>query len=225
MQPNTYPGKFITLEGVDASGKSRQFLLLKGFIQAALSLVGRDVLFTKEPDTDHESGREIYDILMGRHKTINIADLHPFEMQSRYFRNRIWHYRKKVLQALMRGEHVISDRGVASICFGISSPDEFRPLLSIEEQAFLGAETPFPWPDMILIFDVPVEIARERLNAQGKDLDAFERDLAFQMRVGENYLEFARRYPNCHVIDGSGNPDEVFQKTKEFICPFLGLKT
>jgi len=223
VQPNTYPGRFITFEGIDASGKSQQFMWFESLIRAQSLSRDRGILFTKEPDTDHESGREIYDILMVRHKTINLADMHPFEMQSRYFRNRIWHYRKKVLQALMKDIHVISDRGVASICFGVSSPDEFRPLISIEEQAFLGAETPFLWPDMILIFDVPAGVARKRLIAQGKELDAFERDLNFQMRVRENYLEFARRYPNCHIIDGSGSPKEVFEKTKEIVIPLLGL--
>lgn len=223
MTANPYAGKLIQVEGIDASGKSGNFTRLKNYVQAYHEVQFRKIFFTKEPDVDHSSGREIYDLLLNRHPTLNIADLHPFEMQSRYFRNRIWHYRAKVLPNLSKEFHVISDRGVGSICFGVSSPAELKPLIGIQEQAFLGAEVPFIWPDAILIYDVPADVARERLLAQGKELDVFEQDLDFQMRVRENYLAFAKQYPNCHIIDGSGQPEEVFLKTKEILVPILGL--
>lgn len=223
MTPNPYAGKLIQFEGIDASGKSGQFTRLKNFLQAFHQKQFRKTFFTKEPDVDHPSGREIYDILHDKLETIKIADLHPFEMQSRYFRNRIWHYRTKVLSNLAKEFHVVSDRGVASMCFGVSSPAEFKPLMGIQEQAFLGADVPFIWPDVILIYDVPADVTRQRMLEQGKELDAFEKDLDFQMRVRENYLAFAKEYPNCHVIDGSGQPEEIFARTKEILTPILGL--
>src|SRR3989338_1407481 len=219
MIANPYAGKFITFEGIDASGKSGQFTRLKTWLQAYHEKQFRKTFFTKEPDIEHKSGREIYDLLLGRHPALKIEDLHPFEMQSRYFRNRVWHYRARVIPNLAKEFHVISDRGVASLCFGVSSPAEFKPLIGIEEQAFLGADVPFLWPDAILIYDVPADAARERLLAQGKELDAFERDMSFQMRVRDNYLTFAGEYSNCHVIDGSGQPEEVFAKTKGVVAP------
>ena len=225
MITNMHPGKFICFEGIDASGKSEQFRRFSNFIKAYHQAHFKNTLFTKEPDTDHPSGKEIYDILLKRHATLNIADLHPFEMQSRYFRNRIWHYRAKVLLNLAKEFNVISDRGVASMCFGVSSPVEFKPLMGIQEQAFLGAEVPFLWPDVILVYDVPADVARRRLLDKGKELDAFEEDISFQMRVRENYLAFAKQYPNCHVIDGSGQPEDVFVRTKEVLMPILGLST
>lgn len=224
MIKNPYPGKLIHFEGIDASGKSAQFTRWKIFLQAYHPGQFAKTFFTKEPDIEHKSGREIYDLLLNKHPTLKIADLHPFEMQSRYFRNRVWHYRVKVLANLAKEFHVVSDRGVASICFGVSSPAELEPLMRIEEQFFLGAEVPFIWPDAILIYDVSADVARERLMAQGKELDAFENDVNFQMRVRDNYLAFAKQYPNCHIIDGSGQPEEVFARTKEILVPILGLK-
>ena len=109
------------------------------------------------------------------------------------------------------------------MCFGISSYDEFRPLIAIEEQAFLGAEVPFVWPDLIVIYDVSADVARERMGIQGKELDEFEKDVSFQSRVRHNYLEFAKRYPNCHIIDGSGTPEKVLGATKKVVFPLLGL--
>lgn len=223
MVTNPYPGRFVCFEGIDASGKSEQYkrweIVLRAYHQAQF----QKMFFTKEPDVDHTSGVEIYDILLGRNPAVNINDLHPFEMQSRYFRNRIWHYRTKVISNLAKEFDVISDRGLASLCFGVSSPAEFKPLFGIQEQAFLGAEVSFIWPDAILIYDVPADVARQRMLKQGKELDAFEKDLDFQMRVRENYLAFAKQYPNCHVIDASGQPEEVFVRTKEILVPILGL--
>lgn len=223
MVANPYAAKFVNFEGIDASGKSDQFRRWKNVLLAFHEAQFRKMFFTKEPDIDHPSGIEIYELLSGKHPTLKIEDLHPFEMQSRYFRNRVWHDRARVIPNLAKGFHVISDRGKASRCFGASSPEDFRPLIGIEEQAFLGAEVPFIWPDAILIYDVPADIARQRMLEQGKELDAFEKDLEFQMRVRENYLAFAKQYPNCHVIDGSGQPEEVFVKTKEILSPLLGL--
>jgi dTMP kinase len=223
MVKNPYVGKLITFEGIDASGKSEQFMRWKNVLQAFHEAQFKKMFFTKEPDVGHPSGREIYELLQGEHKTLSIADLHPFEMQSRYFRNRIWHYRARVIPYLAKEFHVISDRSVGSICFGVSSPAEFKPLVGIEEQAFLGAEVQFIWPDAILIYDVPADVARQRMLEQRKELDAFEKDLDFQMKVRENYLAFAKQYPNCHIIDGSGQPEEVFTKTKEILVPMLEL--
>ncbi len=224
MVSNPYPGEFICFEGIDASGKSGQFTRFKNYLQAYQTAQFKTTVFTKEPDLDHPSGKEIYDLLLRRHPVLNINDMHPFEMQSHYFCNRIWHYRVKVLAGLAKEFDVVSDRSLASMCFGVSSPAEFKPLMAIQEQAFLGAEVPFIWPDAILIYDVPADVARTRLDNQGKELDVFERDLEFQMRVRQNYLAFTNQYPNCHVIDGSGQPEEVFVKTKEILIPLLGLK-
>ena len=223
MITNPYAGKNIHFEGIDASGKSDQYTRWENVLKAYHEAKFRKMFFTKEPDVEHPSGREIYELLLNKHQTLNIADLHPFEMQSRFFRNRIWHYRARVIPNLAKEFHVISDRGIASICFGVSSPVEFKPLMGIQEQAFEGAEVPFIWPDVILIYDVPADVARQRMLKQGKKLDAFEKNLNFQMMVKENYLAFAKQYPNCHVIDGSGQPEEVFTKTKEILVPILGL--
>jgi dTMP kinase len=223
MTKNPYPGKYICFEGIDDSGKSTQFTRFRTWLQAYYEKEFCRIFFTKEPNTDHSSGREIYELLLGKHPTLNIADLHPFEFQSRYFRNRIWHYRSRIIPNLAKEFHVVADRGVASLCFGVSSPTEFKPLIGIEEQAFLGAEVPFIWPDAILVYDVPADVAKQRMLAQGKEPDAFEKDLEFQMRVRENYLAFAKRYSNCYVIDGSGQSEEVFARTKEVLTPILGL--
>ena len=223
MLKNPYVAKYICFEGIDDSGKSSNFTRLKTWLQAYHEKHFRKTFFTKEPNVEHPSGREIYELLQGKHPTLKLSDLHPFEFQSRYFRNRIWHYRARVIPNLAKEFHVISDRGMVSMCFGVSSPAEFKPLMDIQEQAFEGAEVPLIWPDAVLVYDVPADVAKQRMLVQGKEPDAFEKDLEFQIRVRENYLEFAKQYPNCHVIDSSGQPEDIFTKTKEILVPILGL--
>lgn len=220
---NPYVGRFISFEGVDGSGKSSQLTRWKNYLQAYYEALFRKTFFTKEPNVEHPSGREIYNLLQERHPTIKIGDMHPFEMQSYYFRNRAWHYRARVIPYLAKDFHVVSDRSSASICFGVSSPADFKPLIGIQEQVFLAAEVPFIWPDAILIYDVSADVARERGKDQNKTPDAFERDINFQMKVRDNYLAFAAQYPNCHIIDGSGRPEEVFVRTKEVLAATFGF--
>ena len=74
------------------------------------------------------------------------------------------------------------------------------------ERAALGAFV----PDLTLIFDVPVEVGRERL-ADGRALDKFEREQGeFFTRVRETYLRRARAESRrMRVIDSTRSPAEV----------------
>lgn len=211
MQFNTLPYKKVDYEGVDGSGKSSQFEMTK----AALS--SRHAVFSKEPYMRHPSGPEIYEILTGKHPEVSLASLSLFDFQRRYFANRIVHYRELVLPTLAEGRHLVADRGPASMCYGVASPDDFAPLMELQESDFAQAGVPFLWPDAILIYDVPVEVAMARMVAGGKVLDLHETEAKLTV-VRENYLEFARRYPNCHVIDGTRSPEEVFPETQEILA-------
>lgn len=55
MIKNTYPGKFIVVEGLDGSGKSAQVDLLVDYLKQQ----GKEVIVTKEPTMDSEAGRKI----------------------------------------------------------------------------------------------------------------------------------------------------------------------
>jgi dTMP kinase len=59
-------------------------------------------------------------------------------------------------------------------------------------------------PDRTFIFDVPVDVGRERL-ARGRSLDKFEREeSAFFERVRATYLARAAADPQrCRVVDGT----------------------
>lgn len=221
MQLNSYPGKLITFEGIDGSGKSQQFVRAKNFLAASQI----SVVCTKEP-TDQPHGELIYDLLNGRQNAefphLKLSEMHRFHIQSLYFRDRIWNYKNRINPSLRIGLHVLSDRGVVSKVYGAKSPDDFPVLSGIEEQFFLAANVLFIWPDLNLIYDVPVELAMARLNEQGKVLDKFETEKILY-RIRENYLAFAKMYPNCLVIDGRPDEQTVFSETRKVLKQTLNL--
>jgi dTMP kinase len=69
-----------------------------------------------------------------------------------------------------------------------------------------------PAPDLHILLDVPVEVARKRMS-NNRALDAFERDFPLQARVAQNYRALAERgwvSPwQVLVSDGEATPEEL----------------
>lgn len=220
MKKNTYPGKLGCVEGIDGSGKSEQLRLLHDELVRMSAI---NVVFTKEP-TNSEMGREIYDILRGHHLTVKLEDLSELEMQRKYFHDRRGHYQDLVLPALRAGVHVVSDRGIASVAYGINNMNEIDHFFSVQEAMFAHDKfrVPLIVPDKILIFDVDVDTAIERLRKKNRKLDRFEQRVKLE-QARANYLAIANKIPNCVVIDARPSAEEVFVETKKHIFPLLGV--
>ena len=95
-----YSGKFIVVEGLDGSGKSAQVDLVIEYLRKN----GKDVVVTKEPTTDSESGRKVRQALK---KEIFVE---PLELQALYVQDRKEHLENKIIPALKAGKFVITDR-------------------------------------------------------------------------------------------------------------------
>lgn len=222
MKKNPYSGKLFCVEGIDGSGKSEQFKLLHDEL---VKIPAINVIFTKEP-TNSEMGREIYDILRSQHQTIKLEDLSELEMQRKYFYDRRGHYQDLVLPAIRAGVHVISDRGIASVAYGIKNMNDVDHFFSVQEAMFAHDKfkIPFIVPDKILIFDVDVDTAIERLRKKQRKLDKFEQRTKLE-QTRANYLAIVNKIPNCVVIDGRPSAEEVFVETKKHIFPLLGVNS
>ena len=222
MKKNPYPGKLICVEGIDGSGKSEQFSLLHDEL---IKIGSINVVFTKEP-TNSEMGREIYDILRGHHPTIKLEDLSELEMQRKYFYDRRGHYQDLVLPIILAGVHVASDRGIASVAYGFKSLTDIDHFFSVQEAMFAHDKfrVPFIVPDLILIYDVDVDTAIERLKKKNRKLDKFEQRTKLE-QARANYLAISSKIPNCVIVDGRPSAEEVFAETKKHVFGLLGLKT
>lgn len=182
-----YPGKFITLEGVDGAGKSTHL----GFVADWLRQQGREVIVTREPGGT-PLGETLRELLL--HRDMD-ADTELLLM----FAARQAHLAELILPALARGAWVVSDRftdaSYAYQCGGRGIAVE--RIAALENWVQRGFQ-----PDLTLLFDVPPEVAEARRSA-ARTADRFEREAdSFFGRVRNAYLDRARAEPTrIRVLD------------------------
>ena len=188
-------GKFITFEGVDGAGKSTH---IAAFVDA-LRARGLQVISTREPGGT-ALGEQLRALLLHESMHLETEALLMFAARRE-------HLAQVIQPALDRGDWVVSDRFTdASFAYqgGGRQMPEYK--LEVLEQWVHGHLQ----PDLTLLFDVPLTVARERLN-RSRDPDKFEREQdAFFSRVRDAYLQRAARYPQrIRVIDSTRAMDEV----------------
>ncbi len=195
--------KFITLEGIDGAGKSTQL----SCIEACLKARGIAFLLTREPGGT-QLGEKLRSILLHEH-------MHPETEALLMFAARAEHLSGVIMPALNEGTWVVSDRFTdASFAYqGGGRGLDYARLAALEQWLHGGFQ-----PDLTLLFDVPVEVARERLKKNAA-LDRFEHEEeAFFNRVRDAYLDRARRFPErFRVIDSSLPLDSIKKKLEEII--------
>lgn len=184
-------GLFITLEGVDGAGKSSHLEWLAEWFRGH----GRSVRLTREPGGT-PVGEKLRQIVL--HESMH-AETEALIM----FAARREHIEQVIRPALAAGEVVISDRftdaSFAYQCGGRGLPEARLETL----EAWVHADLQ---PDLTLLFDVPAEVAAQRL-AAAREPDRFEREQnAFHARVRAAYLRRAARHPQrMRVVDGGGD--------------------
>lgn len=188
-------GLFITLEGVDGAGKSSHLHWLAGHFRHQ----GRVVRVTREP-----GGTPVGEAL--RELVLHTA-MHPETEALILFAARREHLEVVIRPALAAGEVVISDRftdaSFAYQCGGRGLPAARLGVLEDWVQGGLQ-------PHLTLLFDLPPELAQQRL-AHTRAPDRFERERAeFHARVRAAYLARAAADPRrIRVIDASPGLEAV----------------
>ncbi|PWB57635.1 MAG: dTMP kinase [Nitrosomonadales bacterium] len=188
-------GKFITLEGIDGAGKSTHL----AWLADTLTQRGLEVVVTREP-----GGTPLGETLRGL--LLNHA-MHLETEALLMFASRREHLAQVILPALEAGKWVISDRFTdASFAYqgGGRGIDEAR-LRILEEWVQQGLQ-----PDLTLLFDVPLEVARQRLSASAT-LDRFEQEQQdFFQRVRQAYLARAAQFPaRIRVVDSTRTVPQI----------------
>ncbi|UVH50790.1 dTMP kinase [Pseudomonas sp. CBSPBW29] len=189
---------FISIEGIDGSGKSEQVKRLVEHLRA----LGHLVLQTKEPDGGH-LGSEVRAIL-----THSDRDLAPAEQLLLVSAARYDHVKNVIRPALASGEWVISDRFVDSTyAFQVAVSDvDLHQLFRSVADVVVGTTL----PNFTFILDLPLEVARARRDQRHDGInDPAEatRDFA---AIRDGLLEVAIKNPErCHIIDADQQPGEV----------------
>jgi dTMP kinase len=187
--------KFITFEGVDGAGKSTHL----AWFADALRQRGLDVVVTREPGGT-PLGERLREILLNQPMSIGTEALLMFAA-------RLEHIEQVIKPALHAGKWVISDRfSDASFAYqGGGRGMDWEKLHQLEQWVHPDLQ-----PDLTLFFDVPVEVARQRLS-NNVSLDRFEQEQSdFFERVRAGYHRRVQENPQRYaVIDAAQTLDSV----------------
>jgi dTMP kinase len=208
---------FITLEGIEGSGKTTQLPRLCDFLTAR----GLDCIVTREPGGT-AAGRRIRAILLDPES----RGLSPKAELLLYVADRADHVAKVILPALSAGKIVVCDRYVdATIAYqGIARGLGAELVASLHRLLFDDLK-----PDLTLLFDLPPDVSlRRALGAlQRGDRSAgesrFEKEArAFHERVRAGYLQLADREPDRYrVLDAAAAPEQVTQAVIDAVSAAL----
>lgn len=196
--------KFITFEGVDGAGKSTH---LEWFAQS-LRQKGVDLLVTREPGGT-PLGERLREILLN----------HPMHAETEallMFAARREHVEQVIRPALQRGTWVISDR-FSDASFAYQGGGRGVSITKLEQlEQWVHGDLQ---PDLTLLFDIPIEVARQRL-ANNESLDRFEREQGeFFEKVRQAYLARSQKMPSRFVlIHAEQSRDEVQQNLQKIIA-------
>lgn len=196
-------GKFITFEGMDGAGKSTH---LEWFAENLRSR-GREVVVTREPGGT-PLGERLREILLSQ-------AMHAETEALLMFAARREHIEQVIRPALHRGIWVISDR-FSDASFAYQGGGRGVPVEKLEQlERWVHADLQ---PDLTLLFDIPVQVARQRLS-NNATLDRFEQEQeSFFERVRQAYLQRYRKHPERFaLIDAARTPDEVREILKKII--------
>lgn len=189
---------FITLEGVDGSGKSLQARLLADAVQAQ----GFDVVLTREPGGT-KGAEDLRNLVLNgaSDRWSAMSELLIFTAARRD------HCERVIWPAIAEGKVVICDRFADStrLYQGLASPEMGEAVNAIHEIAIHTT------PDLTLIFDLDPEVAFARMGSRGgKDMRFEGHGLDFQRTRREGFLAIAKAEPErCVVIDASHSIEDV----------------
>ena len=180
----------VNLEGIDGCGKSTQSKLLREKLEEK----GEKVLILKEP-TKRPHGQKLWDVLHGKRKASNEEILEFFVL------DRKQHVEEKIQPALDDGTVVLMDRYYySSMAYQVAGGIDVEEIR--EKHVFA------PKPDVVLIFDLPVSVALERVKGHS-DADEFEKEEHLE-KVREAYLDLEND-PLVRIVDATGTPEEIFE--------------
>lgn len=197
-------GKFISFEGVDGAGKSTHV----GAVAQYLRNQGLQVITTREPGGT-PLGEKLRELLLHEPMHLETEALLMFAARRE-------HIATVIQPALDRGDWVISDRFTdASFAYqGGGRQLSLDKLRALEQWVHADLQ-----PNLTLLFDVPLEIARERLSS-GRALDKFEQEKDdFFQRVRDVYLMRAQSFPSrIRVIDSTRPMTAVSAQVEQVVA-------
>jgi dTMP kinase len=211
-------GKFITLEGLDGTGKSTQLRRLA----AALREAGHAVVETREPGGT-ATGEKIRRVLLDS----GTLGLSPRAEMALMFASRAQHIAEVIEPALAHGSIVLCDRFTDSTEAYQGSGRKLGSEAVLELHRVLCGGLQ---PDLTILLDSDAAKSlgrarrrNKRVSWQGEgsrgDENRFEQETrAFFSRVRDGYMAIAKREPGrVALVDARGTPGQTHQRILEIV--------
>lgn len=198
MSNKTSRGKFITVEGIEGTGKSTNI----DYLTSLLTNKGIEVVTTREPGGT-PMAEAIRRLLLdhGQEPVPPIAELLLF------FASRSLHLHNLIVPALESGQWVVCDRftDATRAYQGDGRGQSAQRIESLADWVHDGVE-----PDLTLLLDAPAEVGMQRAASRGEGDRMDGEELAFYRRVRAGYLRLAEQWPERFaVIDASQELESV----------------
>ncbi len=202
-----WPGRFITVEGGEGSGKSTQ----ARHLAEQLEREGKAVLLTREPGGT-EGAEQLRSLLVEGAAERWDAWSEALLVNAA----RRDHVTRVLRPALAEGRWVICDRFVHSTLAyqGLVGGVGTTALKSLHDMA-LGRF----WPDLTLVFDLDAEEGLTRAAQRGGAARFEARGLAFHQALRTAFRELAEAEPTtCRLIDAKGTAEQVATRVRRAIA-------
>jgi dTMP kinase len=203
-------GLFLTLEGVDGAGKSTHVQWLVD----QLTERGVQVVCTREPGGT-ELGEKLRALLLHQPMSLECETLLMFAARAE-------HLQAVIEPALQSGQWVVCDR-FTDATFAYQGGGR---ALGVERIAALEQWVhPDLQPDYTWLFDVPLAVARERLD-RTREQDRFEQEAdAFFERTRAVYLARAQLYPaRIQRIDATQTIEQIRQHLSQQLDQLVTMR-
>ncbi len=208
---------FITLEGIEGSGKTTQAGHIVEFLQSR----GHNCVITREPGGT-KIGKKIRAILLDPES----KDMDPLAELLLYTADRVQHINEFVNPSLFAGKTVVCDRYYdATVVYqGFARGLDIGLINRLHKLALEDLK-----PDITILLDLSPETGLMRAWKQIKSgtrtgLETrFEKEtLSFHKKVRAGYLELARIEPErFRVIDATKNENQVRKEIIEALASFI----
>jgi dTMP kinase len=203
-------GIFISLEGIEGTGKSTQARLLADHLKEK----GYRVIHTMEPGGTRIS-LKIRELLL----SMESSEMDHVAELLLYNAARVQHIKEIIGPALERGDIVITDRfSDSTVAYqGYARGIDLQLIDSLDIIATKKLR-----PDVTILFDIDVRTGLARNKDLGKNDRLELEDISFHEKVRKGFLQIAARETGrIKVVDCSESLDGVRQKVFKIVSEFL----
>ena len=195
---------FITLEGIEGSGKTTQLKHIEAFFDRR----GLETIVTREPGGTMV-GEKIRAVLLNP----DIEKMAPLTELFLYEADRIEHLEKTIRPALASGKVVLCDRFYdATVVYqGYGRGLDLEMIHHLHELIVGDLK-----PDLTLLFDLKPEIGLDRAWNQVDNGDRSDKEmrfelekLAFHRKIRDGYLTIARQEPERIFVIDAGRDEKT----------------